>query len=100
MSAQMTLEEMAESLTGYEEIAIEKATGDSLMALQESHPTRMIRALVALDMSRRDSCRFPDAYKQAMEMPFGEVMGWFQTDSEPMPDDPITESGKGGSPDE
>lgn len=96
----LTLEEITESLTGFDEIAIEKVTGHDLTAMQDT-PVRMVRALVAIDLNRKADtgiARYAEDYKQAMGMTMREVMDYFATDEEVLVDEPETDSGKGEPP--
>lgn len=95
-SSDMTLEEITESLTGFDEIAIEKHAGEELLSMQ-NRPTRMVRALVGIDLMRKREISYPEAYKVAMGMPMKEVMEYFAEDEEVMPDEPVTPSGEGDS---
>lgn len=92
-ASEMTVEEMTESLTGFEEIGIQKQFGQDLMEMERT-PVRMIRSLVMIDIARRDEVNHVEAYKRAMDMTMKQVMAHFADDEEPMPEEPTTESGK------
>jgi hypothetical protein len=89
----MTAEEMFESLTGYDEVAIAKAFSAEVTALADAKPTMFVRALVFTSLMR-DGKAATDAKKAVMEMTLGQVNGYYADDVEVMADDPQSESGK------
>lgn len=92
MSAQQTVSEVAESLTGFDELAIEKSFGKSL---DELKPTMVGRALVFV-VERRAGKTDPEAKSAAMEMPMGQVNSYFLDEPDDvLPDEPDSEAGKG-----
>lgn len=92
--ARPTMEEMAESLTGYEEIAIAKAF--KIPDYTDLPPTMLGRAMVFALLRRREVAD-GDAYQQVMAMTLRNVRDQFAEDQEEVPEDPETESGKEGS---
>jgi hypothetical protein len=81
MSDKLTIEEAAESITGFEEIAIERQFGSDLTSLTS---TMQARALVFVLLLRQSGD--PVAAKNdVMKMTLKAVMGSFNTDepSEP-----------------
>jgi hypothetical protein len=90
--------EVFDSLTGYDEIAIEKAAGSPVEVLQENRKVLLLRCLVAVDIMRESQPKvtYPLAYKQAMEMTISEVNDYFDASDENDidPDDPDSEPGK------
>lgn len=83
MEAQtITADEMIESLTGFEEIAIEKAFGAHLFALAEQNQTMMLRSLVFVDI-KRGGANDKDAKAEAMGLTLKQVQGRF-ADAEDM----------------
>lgn len=90
-----SMEEFVESLTGYEEIAIEKAFGAAVVSLLDTNPTMSARALVFV-ARKRDGMKDQEARKAVMEMRLGDVQGFFP-DEEPEVDEdnPVTDAGKG-----
>jgi hypothetical protein len=88
----MTVAEMSGSMTGFEEVAVEKQFGP----LGSHRGTMAARALVFIYFSRSMSA--DDAYQRAMEIPQGAIDGYFDEDDEITPDTPTTESGKGSGP--
>ena len=92
----MTAEDVINSLTGFDEIAIETHFGVSLTDL-ERKPTTALRACIFV-VKTREGMSAADAKQAAMGMPLGEANDYFASDEEIDPDDPDTESGKGGSP--
>jgi hypothetical protein len=98
MTSKLTAEEMGESLTGYDELAIEKAFQVSDVTVLAG--TKQIRGLVFVAL-RREGQSDKDAFASVMEMPLKSCNEFFAEDEdEPMPDDPATESGKDDSPPE
>lgn len=94
MSTNITANEMVESLTGFEEIAIANQFGAEITELFEKRPMGAVRALVFVDMTR-SGLTTPDAKRAALELTIKQVTGYFLAEEdEPMPDDPVTESGK------
>lgn len=88
---QVSAEEMAESLTGFEEIAIERAFGAEVYDLP---PVKTLRALVFV-LLKRQGLRDPEAKEQVLAMPLKEVNGHFcEPEEETVPDQPETEAGK------
>lgn len=89
-------EEMTESLTGFEEIAVAKAFGRDISDLPGTQP---MRALVFVWHKRTDGVTDQVAYEKAMNLSLKESMGYFDmADADPMPDEPVSESGKGDAP--
>lgn len=94
----VTIEEMGESLTGFEEIGIQQHFNDTLSRLLEQNPTMGLRALIFTDVHRRGETNVQQSKTAAMEMPLRDVMSYFlDLDGVPDldPDDPETEAGKG-----
>lgn len=94
MSTQkMSGAEMVQSLTGFDEIAIEQAFNKPLDQLANSN-TMLARALVFVDL-RREGRNDGQARKDAMGMSIREVLAYFPDDEdEVMPEEPVTEQGK------
>lgn len=78
MTEQLTVEQMAETLTGFDEIAIGQFFGADPTKLKG---TMGPRSLVFVQL-RREGAADGDAFKQSMNMPLKEVMGSF-ADEEP-----------------
>ena len=98
MSAhEMTAEEFLDSLTGFDEMAIKKAFGDTITNLSSNDQMMFARALVFI-AKRREGLADGPAKNAALEMTFGEVTRYFAEDVETTPEEPETESGKGGLP--
>lgn len=100
MSAtELTAEEMFESLTGFEEVAISSQFGHEIGYLASERPTMFLRALVAAHLAREGK-NAKDAKAEAMGMSIKTCSDYFADDDEPNPEEPVTESGKGeGLPD-
>lgn len=91
----MTIDEMVESLTGFDEIAIEKHfNGFDIYNDGQTKSVRAMRAL-AFVLFRREGDSDPEAVKRVQGMTFKDVSALF-LDNEPEvdADDPQTESGK------
>lgn len=87
----MTLEEMSDTLTGFEEIAIAKAFEKPLESLLGM---RVYRALAMIWHRRTDELNDADAYEAAMNLPLKECVGYFDEDEEITPSTPETDPGK------
>lgn len=94
MSTDLTAEGFAETLTGFEEIAITKQFGKEVSDLPG---TMAGRAMVFTSLTR-DGLSADDAYKGAMEMPLKTVTEFFAEDEEITPDSPTTDPGKDSEP--
>ena len=89
-----TIEEVTESLTGFDEIAIEKHFHIDWMKIAEEKPTFLPRCLLFV-LRRREGMNDPDAYNAVMGMSLKDTNDVFVDDAELDPDDPETPSGKG-----
>lgn len=93
----MTAEEMFESLTGYEEVAISKAFGGEIGDLASAKPTMFLRAMVFAHINRSGASA-SEAKDQAMKMSLKEANGYFaEEQQETFPEEPETEQGKDAS---
>lgn len=89
--------EFIETLTGFDEIAIEKHFGSRWGTLAEQNPTMLLRALVFIEF-RREGQSDPDAYKAALSLTLREAQDRFpDAEEEFTPDEPETEGGKDDS---
>lgn len=96
-ASEMTVEEMMESLTGYEEIAIAKAFGSDILALAEKSPTQVGRALVFV-VKTREGLDHNKAKHAALSLTLREVDDSFADDEdEVMEEEPVTEQGEDDS---
>lgn len=95
----MTLEEAMASLTGFDEIAIEKHFGGlDVYTDGEKKVARVMRALAFVQF-RRDGKADRDALQAAQELTFKDLTARFLPDeTEIDPEDPETESGKDSAP--
>lgn len=92
-TANMTFEEMSESITGFDELAIEKHIGIDLYTDGQAKPVLMLRALVFVHL-RRALNNDVEARKQVMEMTIKQVNGYFDAAPEDFnPEEPDSESG-------
>ena len=91
-----TQTEAVGSLTGFDEIAIDKHFGFDLYQAYESKPLMATRALVFCDL-RHGGVPDKDAHQQAMSMRQSELMEYFEPEPEDvLPEEPDSEPGKGG----
>lgn len=94
MTDKITVNEAFEQLTGWDEIAIKKAFGAEVTAMRKQ-PFTFARALAFVDF-RRGGKNDRDAYETALGLTIRDLNDHFLEDEdEPMPDEPVTESGKG-----
>lgn len=94
MTTQATFNEMLDSLTGYEELAIQSGFDADINTLINTHATFAVRACIAVDLARQGSTA-AEAKKAAMSLTLTEVNAYFREDvEEPFPEEPVTESGK------
>lgn len=96
----ITASEMLQTLTGFEELAIEKHMGVDPYADGERKPLKVMRALTFVNATRQglDAVK---ARQQAMDMPMSQVQEQF-ADEEPEldPENPETPAGEGFAPSE
>ena len=92
-----TTEDVMDSLTGFDEIAIEKNFGKEILVLAEHHQTKFMRALVFV-LKRREGLDDVSARTAALELSLADTKETF-ADPEPEidEDDPDTDQGKGVS---
>ena len=96
---QISASEMVQSLTGFEEIAIEKHMGIDPYADGETKPLKVLRALLFVQATR-EGMTAPAAREHAMGLAMGAVQDRFVEEEEPEdldPDEPETEAGKDDS---
>ncbi len=94
----MSFSEFADTLTGFDEIAIETHMGFSVYdAEKASQGIKSLRALVFV-AKLRDGLNAPDAKKAALEMTAGVLNEFFADEPEDViEDEPDSDAGKGGS---
>ena len=93
MSADVTAAEVVQSLTGFDEIAIEKAFGVAVEGMATE--AALLRAL-AFVVEKRAGKNDAEAKKAALSLSRKDVEGYFTAaEDEPMPEEPVTASGKG-----
>jgi hypothetical protein len=81
MSAQITVNDMAESLTGYDEIAIQKHFGIDIYADGEQKGVVALRALVFIQKTR-EGLDVKAAKDAAMSMPLKACNEFFLTEQD------------------
>ncbi len=92
-----SVEEMTQSLTGFDEIAIEKHMGMDIYTDGETKPVMLLRSLVMVHKTR-DGLSGPDARAAALGMKVSEVQDYFTESETALPDtEPETEAGKESS---
>lgn len=89
----LTATEVMESLTGFDEIAIEQQWGADISTLARTNVSKFSRAL-AFTLKRRDGLKDPEAKKEILGLTLGEVDAMFADDADDLPG---SEAGKGGS---
>lgn len=89
-----TAEEVMESLTGFDEIAVAKAFDAEIITLAEHHQTKFLRALVFVEC-RRVGQTDAEAWQSCMALSLKAAQDYFAADDEVDADDPETEAGKG-----
>jgi len=90
-------EEMFESLTGYDEIAISKAFGAEIGILANDKPTMFLRAMVFSHLLRT-GLKHDEAKDRSMTMTLKECNSYFVEDNEVDPEEPVTVVGEDGLP--
>lgn len=96
MTRNLTITETVESLTGWDETAIEKHFGADFDSLRTS---ASLRALVFI-LQVRDGKTAREAYQFAMDLPLKSLNDHFADEpDEPFEEQPETEVGKGASAD-
>lgn len=90
-----TADEIIDSLTGHDELAIYAAFGKDITELASAHRTLLLRAAVTIHDSRESGDSIRVAYKRAMDMRMGAVVAYFaDADADTVEDEPESESGK------
>lgn len=96
----LTYDETLESLTGYDEHAIEQRFGVDINTLLRSNAIKASRALVYVLLKRENEAQdlkdpAGKAYKTVMEAPMGTLTDYFGDDVDEIDENsPVTESGK------
>lgn len=94
----LTFEEMSESITGFDEIAVEKHMEIDLYQDGERKPVKLVRALVFVHL-RRQGISDTDAKDQVQGMTVKQVNAYFDQNQDLDPDgDADSESGKDAAP--
>lgn len=95
-TAGITAEEMFESLTGFDEMAISKHFGDEWQDLAQRKPVQFLRALAFIQYKRTGPGQNDrQARDQAMGLTVRQAQEFFEPDAEDFdPDNPDSESGK------
>lgn len=95
-----TVADVLESLTGYDEYAIEKHMGVDIYDILMSKNVRTHRCLIFVSHLRQGKTP-EEAKDEAQSLRSGDVLGYFADDPEEIdPEEPETEAGKGPTPDD
>lgn len=95
MSTDLTTNEFFESLNGFEEIAITRSFGHPVKQLATEDELSFARSLIFV-AEKRGGLNDAAAKEAALTLTLGEVLTYFaDEDEEPMPEEPVTEAGKG-----
>lgn len=94
-----TASEVISTLTGYDELDIEAASGRTVEELAASgRDLQLTRALAAVLVARSKGIKYEDAYKEVMGTPQSAVSVIFEDEPEDlMPEAPDSPAGKGSS---
>lgn len=93
-TVQMSTDEMFESLTGFDEVAIAKHFGDEWQGLMTEKPVMFLRALAFVHFTRTEM-NTADAKKAAMGLTVKQAHDFFEPEVEDGEDDnPVTAQGK------
>lgn len=97
----ITGQEMAESLTGFDQIAVKNRFGKDPFQFGEDEGPTFVRALVFVQ-KRRDGMSDDDAYDHAMNLPVGALKDAFLEDEPDLSElgGPVPPSGEGSAPSE
>lgn len=96
-TSDLDLADLLNSLTGYEEIAVEQKFGADPYTLLTTNVIKCMRA-GAMIVHKRQGLKDGDAYKAAMSLTSKELDAFFpDSEDEPLPDEPVTEAGKDDS---
>lgn len=99
-TSSLTVDEMLDTLTGFEEDAIAKAFGSNIFDLAERNAVHYLRALAFVHHIRSGQAD-GEAKKAAMSLTIKGAQEFFTKGPvEPTPEDPITEAGKEPEPSE
>lgn len=93
MSHKLTAEGFVKTLTGFDEIAIEKAFDADIYQIADKKPVLSLRMLVFVDQTRSGATP-AEAKDAALSMTTGGLEGYFAEDDEITPDEPTTAPGK------
>jgi hypothetical protein len=92
-----TVDEIIDSLTGHDELAVHAAFGKDITELAQVHRTLFLRAAVMIHHGRESGDNHRLSYKTAMDMRMSEVADYFTTGAEEgdvMEGEPESDSGK------
>lgn len=94
MNEKLSAGDMINSLTGFEEIAIEQHMGTDPYADGERKPMKVMRALVFVQQTRSGMTP-QEAKNHALNLSLADVQAAFSDEEdEVMPEEPVTEEGK------
>ena len=94
---QITQAELMESITGFDELAVDKHFGIDVYIGDPSHPVTLLRALVFIDR-RHHGDTDAQAKEHALGLTISAVHDYFSDDPEDFdPEEPDSDAGKGAS---
>lgn len=97
-SEKISASEMVQTLTGFEELAIEQHMKVDAYADGARKPMSVMRALVFVQ-HKRAGAKDAEARQSAMEMPMREVQAMFAEENPELdPEQPETPAGEGSAP--
>ncbi|WBQ02941.1 hypothetical protein [Kribbella sp. CA-293567] len=102
-TTELTFDEVLDSLTGYDELAIKSTTDVPLSKMLAADSVHALRAVIGIhtlrETGKSGSKAYQAAYKAAMEMPLSQVRQYFaEPPGDPIPDEPDSTAGKDDSP--
>lgn len=97
MTEKITASEMVQSLTGFEELAIEHHMRIDPYADGATKPMSVMRALVFV-LRKREGMKDTDARQAALSLPMGQLQGLFAEETPELdPENPETPAGEGSA---
>lgn len=87
------MKELAETITGFEEVAIERFFGSDFSTFAQRGGTMLARVLLSIALTR-DGMKAVDAHQTAMAMPLRDVEGRFLTEDAPAAVGSLEEDGE------
>lgn len=93
----VSVSEMSESITGFDEIAIERVMGVDLYAQDNQKPMMLMRSLVFVAF-KREGLADHEAREKALSLSVKDINNFFEEEADDaIPSEPDSEQGKDGS---